>query len=467
MKAFRPSTSPATGWIRTLLSPDGIYENRPHFWGSKPSILSTGLVVESFTTGTGEDVFSDTIIPLLLAAKTEIILVTCFWARSPSLAKLSAALVELSRKSLTQGLPKIRVRLCFSSRSLSQKLFHTSQRAGQEYPPSKWASKLGLPAPDQVQGLDLQIKSLFFLPFSVLHPKFVVVDRHVAFLPSCNVSWETWLECCLRVSGPSVANLLDFWADMWEAGDYSRLHESGESSLEAVTCSLVPSTLLPSPHHRNPHFRPLFLQAPPPPMTPLNLYLLHAFAAAKSSIDITTPNLNCPPVLSALRDALARGVNVCISTSRRMMVAEQLVTAGTVTEYCVWRLVRHYQKLLRKNHHTSITATLPKVTRDVEGGHQPIGCLNIKYFTAALDRPEVKCHIKCTIIDDSIVVLGSGNMDRASWYTSQELGIALEDEDAVKRIKQTLSQARQGLFEYCYYPRSTADTLNEPGNHIV
>ena len=33
-----------------------------------------------------------------------------------------------------------------------------------------------------------------------------------------------------------------------------------------------------------------------------------------------------------------------------------------------------------------------------------------------------------------IVVLGSDNMDRASWYTSQELGITLFGEDAVKIV---------------------------------
>jgi len=46
----------------------------------------------------------------------------------------------------------------------------------------------------------------------------------------------------------------------------------------------------------------------------------------------------------------------------------------------------------------------------------------------------VKVHIKCTVVDGKVVVLGSGNMDRASWYTSQELGIALFGEEVVRIV---------------------------------
>lgn len=181
---YPPDTGPAA-WLQELRKSEGIKENHQHFWGNDPSILCSSSAVEDFISGTGEDIFTDAIIPLLLSAKKEVILVTCFWAASPLLSKLSSALVELSRKVISQGLPKLRVRLCFSSRSLRQKLFHTTSPKGEIYPPSKWVPKLGLPAPDLLQGLDLQIKSLFFLPFSVLHPKFVIVDRQLALLPSC------------------------------------------------------------------------------------------------------------------------------------------------------------------------------------------------------------------------------------------------------------------------------------------
>ena len=350
--------------------------------------MSTGSIIEGFTTGTGEDIYTDSIIPLVLSAKEEVIFVTCFWTQSPSLTKLCAALFELSQKSLAEGLPKIRVRLCFSSRSLFQKLLHTSSPRGHQYPPSAWVSKLGLPPAEQLQGLELQIKSVFFLPFSVLHPKFVIVDRKSALFPSCNVSWETWLECCLKVSGPIVGKLLAFWAETWEVEDPALYRASQKVPFP----EMVPTCLLPSPHHRNPRFRPLFLRAPQPPLTPLNVYLLDAFSGATHSIDIVTPNLTSKPVLSALIKALSRGVNVNIATCRRMMEAEQLATAGTTTEFCIWRLKRRYNAILRKDDRTwakGKQARIPRLARDSEEGHQSIGRLNIKYFTSMPERPEV------------------------------------------------------------------------------
>jgi hypothetical protein len=95
---------------------------------------------------------------------------------------------------------KVKVRIGFSSSSLFQKLFHTSSPEGKIYASSTWHSKLGLPEPQSLAGLDLEVKSVFFLPFSVWHPKFVIVDNKEVFLPSCNVSWEV----CSRSSIPLV-----------------------------------------------------------------------------------------------------------------------------------------------------------------------------------------------------------------------------------------------------------------------
>lgn len=135
------------------------------------------------------------------------------------------------------------------------------------------------------------------------------------------------------------------------------------------------------------------------------------------------------------------------------MVAEQLITAGTITEYCVWSLVRRYKQLSRgiKFSRADAGQTNSAFVSDLEPGRQIVGKLRVTYFTPTSERPEVKCHIKCTVIDGSAIILGSGNMDRASWYTSQELGFALEDRETVKRLVQQVDQAKQGLFEDCYY----------------
>ncbi len=417
---------PNKEWLDHLTTVDGIKENETHFWGKDPSCLITTSSIGpgSFTVGNGTNIYNSTIIPALESAEYEIISVTCFWARSSALDQLSAALVRLSARvnSRPNGMSKLRVRLCFSSCSLIQKLSHTSSLAGHVYPPSKWQS-LGLPPSGDLTGLDLQVKSLFFLPFSVMHPKFVIIDRQHALFPSCNLSYESWLECCLPVSGPVVTTLVDFWHNVWARSDFPPLPAtaSEEVSFTPSPPEASPSCrtiLLPSPHHRSPRFRP-FSTAASPPSTPLNTYLLHLFATASKSIKLITPNLTSRPVIDALTAALERGVEVEVITNRRMMILEQLLTSGTITEYCVWKFRRRYRQITQsRSQKGSATSHME------EGQAHEIGKLSVGYFVPG--SVYKRSHIKCTFVDEEVIVLGSGNMDRASWYTSQELGIALE-----------------------------------------
>ena len=426
--------------LNGLTTRQGIDVNRLHFWSNDPSALlrpaQTSLA--DFAVGSALDIYTSTILPALESAQYEILFVTCFWARSTSLERLCSTLVKLSDRARSQPnpTPKLRVRLCFSSRSLTQKLLHTSSTNGYIYPPSRWCS-LGLPSPEDVQGLDLQVKSLFILPFSVMHPKFVIIDRQLVLLPSCNLSWESWLECCLPLTGPIVNSFVRFWQYTWGPHDWTDLQATLPPYQASSTVTSYTAAFLPSPHHRNPHFQllPLIPPSPPPP-TPLNVLLLHLFSRAQKCIVLLTPNLTSPPVISALLEALSRGVNVTVVTNRRMMILEQLITCGTITEICVWKLRRRYDRLSRWR-------LGPHDFEDVENrtDARSIGSLQIGYY-----RPTVKykrTHIKCSTIDDRVVVLGSGNMDRASWYTSQELGVAIEGEEVVNGAWKAI----EGSFE--------------------
>ena len=424
-----------------LETQEGINENKGRYWAKDLSALTAKSIPGHFSVGSGADIYDATIRPAIESAQHEVIFVTCFWARSPSLTNLSSALKNLSDRHVSRsiGSAKLRVRLCFSSRSLFQKLFHTSSTAGYIYPPSQWASKLGLPSPEDLQGLDLQVKSIFIRPFSVMHPKFVIVDRRLALLPSCNLSWETWFECCLPLTGPIVSSLLQFWRYTWGRNDVPALPIAEDCS---ATSSLAhPTILLPSPHHRWPSFQP-FLSLSSPPPTPLNALTLHFISTATHFLTFLTPNLTSPPVIAAILAAVNRGVDITIITNRCMMVLEQLLTAGTITEISVWRLTRAYRKLLA-------AATVNPPARLEEGSGQP-GRLKIGYFVNG--HGEAKCHIKCTVVDGEVVVLGSGNMDRASWYTSQELGVALEGRGLVKDVWRTIEDGLEGRVERYFGP---------------
>ena len=439
-----------------------IYGRNHESWTKDTRRLHTTSTIHSFSIGTGAEII-ESICPAIETAKHEVVIVTCFWARSTSQRRLAASILSLAQKA-QRDQHLVNVRICLSSLSLWQKLTQKSSLDGRIYPSTTWSATFGLPSCDDLMrdghGVQLSIKSIFVRPMSVMHPKFIIIDQTRLFLPSCNISWEDWFEGMIELSGGIVDSFLDFYRSFWEGRPNDLLEHPSTSPFSADAAASRPiSTLhvatqertfsdvrtlfLPSPHHRNPHFRPLpCLAAPPPPATPLNIFLLRLFAHATHSIHIQTPNLTSPPVLAALHDALARGVDVSIITSTRMMVLEQLITAGTITEVCVNGLVRGHRSLFRSWQRRSRGGEV-----DEAAAPQP-GRLSVRYFApgeggvAAVGA--VKSHLKMTVVDGEVVVLGSGNMDRASWYTSQEIGVAVFGREVVEMVRGKVDEALKG-----------------------
>lgn len=464
--------------------------------------LITHCTPRSFHVGTGASLYSRALLPAILSARHEVVLVTCFWAESPTLTALRLTLEELAarRKGLLNTPaaaddhvpPPLRVTICFSSRSFFQRLFHTSSRDGYVYHPASWSSNLGLPDARLLAdaGINLRVKSLFFLPFSVMHPKFVIVDRERAFVPSCNVSWEAWLEGCVEIEGEAVECLYELYRRTWQREEAPRQQHPQHPQANPITSKdlgarlLLPENIaitrsptdaslsfdadgavttifLPSSHRRNPRFRPLpWHDAAAPFPTPLNVALLQLLDNARHSVYMQTPNLTSPPVLDALLKTLNRGVDVTIITSRNMMLLEQLVTAGTTTTLCLRRLIRRYKTLVpplatrRHSRKRPGTAFSSEPLVDLEAQTVKPGRLRILYFRtpgdysdidrdAAMEEP-VHSHLKLTIVDDEYTVLGSGNMDRASWYTSQELGILFHGQRFAEQVKGVVAGVLEG-----------------------
>ncbi|KAF7562808.1 hypothetical protein G7046_g1330 [Stylonectria norvegica] len=468
-----PTEFPAsfvTPWKELLQShSDEQQDDFPNHHVDNADSLITVSCPKSIYVGTGFSIYLRAILPAILAAKHSVQLITCYWADSDSLDAIRRTLEELvsSRQGSNAASP-LRISIGFSSWGLLQKLFHTSSRDGYVYPPSKW-TMLGLPDEAFLKrgGVELTVKSLFFTPLSVMHPKFVVVDGKRAWIPSCNVSWERWFEGCVEVEGDVIEHLLGFYERVWAITTTARdttadalndvskdnllenppNRQETESPLEGSTRDTqasypaaplepdgdeesatrsfifsptrsVPTIILPSPHHRNPRFSFFpFLSQSNPPMTPLNAALLTLFANAQRQITILTPNFTSWPVLEALLDALARGVDVRIRTSKNMMLIEQLITAGTTTSWCLTRFIQQYKSLLCQ-------------PRRIDPESMPLvpGKLDIFYYKQLdsrrnLEDEPVVSHFKMTLVDEEYLVMGSGNMDRASWWTSQELGL--------------------------------------------
>ncbi|CAF3636037.1 unnamed protein product [Fusarium graminearum] len=411
----------------------------PSYYVNNVDSLITTSLPKSLYVGTGHSIYTRALLPAILSAKHSVQLITCYWAASPSLDAIRDTLEQLATTRIEAKVQtRLKITIGFSSFGLFQKLFHPASRNGYIYEPSKW-SKLGLPDQLVLQdaGIDLTVKSIFFTPLSVMHPKFVIVDGKRAWIPSCNVSWERWFEGCVEVEGAIVDRLLAFYDRVWAQDSEPRqlsdvpndtrgidaprpsasATASATQSIEFPTNGLVPTIFLPSPHHRNPRFSFPFLSQKNPPMTPLNAALLTLFANAQRRITILTPNVTSWPVVESLLDALARGVDVQIRTSKGMMLIEQLVTSGTTTAWCLRKFIQRYNALVNQSRPSDPEAQAPTP-----------GKLEIFYYKqldARRDQDDepVVSHFKMTLVDDEYLVLGSGNMDRASWWTSQEIGL--------------------------------------------
>lgn len=149
-------------------------KDKPNYYDTDPGTLISDSQPVVFTVGTGAHVLSS-VLESCLCTNQELIIVTCFWAESKSRDDVAALLRNLSTRALSQS-RRIRVRLCFSSMSLVQKLFQTSSRAGTVYGKNKWTG-IGLPDPEELEGLEMVVKSIFVRPFSVMHPKFILIVR--------------------------------------------------------------------------------------------------------------------------------------------------------------------------------------------------------------------------------------------------------------------------------------------------
>lgn len=116
------------------------------------------------------------------------------------------------------------------------------------------------------------------------------------------------------------------------------------------------------------------------------------------------------------------------------MILEQLVTAGTTTARCVRRLIRRYRTLSSERQalidEESAIAS-PHPGRLVVSYWTPLGGLKPRGEEGGEAQ---QSHFKMVSVDDEVVVLGSGNLDRASWFTSQELGVAFFGKEVVTGI---------------------------------
>ena len=60
---------------------------------------------------------------------------------------------------------------------------------------------------------------------------------------------------------------------------------------------------------------------------------------------------------------------------------------------------------------------------------------------------EKQSHVKCYIFDGEVTVLGSGNGDRASWWTSLEVNVVIFGQSVATEVRRELGRYLDGRLE--------------------
>ncbi|KAK6530742.1 hypothetical protein TWF281_007581 [Arthrobotrys megalospora] len=469
--------------------------------------LLSSSYIEDYTVGTGESL-TNLQCTKLLEAENEVIIVTGFLNPTCASVKTLNRTIEIlatrqTLKNVRRGTDSVlKIHICFSSSGFLQKVLHTRNPKGRVWKEKEW-KKLGLGDPKYLKGkVELTVKSIFVRPVGLLHGKYMIVDRRILVVPSCNLSWEEWLEGAttyLRYPDDSpdcvVKKFVEYWESVWMHGE-----EPGPDKFEGVVERFPAvmlnegggSIVLDRPRGTNVERRgwegfvpTVFLPHPEsgsfPPVWPLgeveaiwkilrglmnvifekggrdddylgnpqNAFWMAAIEGAEKSVYVHTPNVTAKPLIDALLRAVKRGVTVEIVTSMGMMKWEQLVTAGTTTEKSLKKMVMEMEKwktgldeeeavttggLWIYRYNPTKRPQLPPFVKQPGDNHK------LTWYD--------KSHVKCLIVDEEVAVLGSGNFDRASWATSQEVNVGLFlDRTRARTIRQALVNALAGRLE--------------------
>lgn len=128
---------------------------------------------------------------------------------SDSVKAVSNALRALSAKVVKEGRPKVVVKVMYDRGSWEQ-----LWNAHSPVKPAEWI-KLDLPDPEQVPGLHLEVINFHKVLLGTFHVKFLIIDRKVVLINSCNIQDRPNLEMMTHLEGPVVDSFYDIALHAW------------------------------------------------------------------------------------------------------------------------------------------------------------------------------------------------------------------------------------------------------------
>ena len=147
---------------------------------------------------------------VIVRAKKEVLFATCTWSHSDAQLIVCDALKELSRRAGARG-ERVVVKIIFDKASPKMIMNHHQKLPVDVYS----GKKVGLPKPEEVPNVDLEVSSLHVPLMGTLHAKFLVVDRQVGVVESNNMEDDTNMEMMTHLEGPIVDSLYDCFLITW------------------------------------------------------------------------------------------------------------------------------------------------------------------------------------------------------------------------------------------------------------
>lgn len=170
---------------------------------------------------------------LIASAEREIFFVTCVWSPSVAQKLVRAALLELSRRAGARG-RRVKAHFMYDAAGLSN-LSDSHKKLG----PSSYTSKsVGLPAPEEIPHIDLEVMNVHTMPLGTLHSKFCVVDGRFATIMSNNMADNDNLEMMVHLEGPIVEGIRDTALITW----HEQLNKTGSPIASAGVSSHTTET---------------------------------------------------------------------------------------------------------------------------------------------------------------------------------------------------------------------------------
>ncbi|KAF2089467.1 phospholipase D/nuclease [Saccharata proteae CBS 121410] len=147
---------------------------------------------------------------LIARAEHEVFLATNYWKESDASTLITDSLKELSVRAGSRG-QKVVVKLIFDRGSPKQVFDNHLKVNGKD----RAAKGVGIPAPEEIPNVDLEVVNYHRPVLGTFHSKFMVVDRKFAVACSNNIQDNDNLEMMTHIEGPIVDALYDMSLISW------------------------------------------------------------------------------------------------------------------------------------------------------------------------------------------------------------------------------------------------------------